>query len=104
MQALTRALLVVSAISLSSCQPVASPLIGNFYNDVKFGNFATSISGATKEGKACASTILALFASGDASIEAAKQQGGITEISYIDHTSKSILGVWAEFCTIVKGK
>jgi len=43
-------------------------------------------------------------ATGDASISAAKAAGGITEISHVDHSAKNIVGIIAEFCTIVKGK
>jgi len=40
----------------------------------------------------------------DASISAAKAAGGITEVAHIDYSAHSILGVVADFCTIVKGK
>ncbi len=85
------------------CQPVHAPLMGIIYLDVKGPIMATDEAG-TKEGKACAQSILGLVATGDASIEAAKKAGGIQQVSYIDHHSTSILGVVAEFCTIVKGK
>jgi hypothetical protein len=89
---------------LTGCQPVASPLMGVFYNDTKFGWEATSNAAVTKEGKACAQTILGLVATGDASISAAKAAGGITEVAHVDHSAKSILGIIGDFCTIVKGK
>ena len=56
-----------------------------------------------KKGQACASTFLALFASGDASIEAAKRSAGIKEVTTIDHHSTNFLG-FGEFCTIVYGR
>jgi hypothetical protein len=46
---------------------------------------------------------LGAVAQGDASIIAAKANGGITKVSSVDHTAKSILGIWGEWCTIVKG-
>lgn len=91
-------------LSLTGCQPVASPLMGIFYNETKFGYVATTETGATKEGKACAQTVLGLVATGDASIAAAKAAGGITAVSSVDHSAKSVVGITAEFCTIVKGK
>jgi TRL (tRNA-associated locus)-like protein len=91
-------------LSLTGCQPVASPLMGVFYNETKYGYLATTESGATKEGKACAQTVMGLVATGDASIAAAKAAGGITTVSYIDHSAKSVLGITGEWCTIVKGK
>jgi TRL (tRNA-associated locus)-like protein len=95
---------VAVALGLSGCQPVASPLLGLIYNETKYGDMATTATAAPKEGKACASTILGLVATGDASIQAAKTAGGITEVSYVDHSAKSVLGIIGEWCTIVKGK
>ncbi len=62
-------------------------------------------SGAvTKTGEACATSILGIVASGDASIDAAKQAGGINEVLSVDYKSTSVLGLYASFCTIVKGR
>ena len=97
-------MVAMAMVGLTGCQPVASPLLGVFYNETKYGNMVTTAPAAPKEGKACASTIMGLVATGDASIQAAKAAGGITEVSYVDHTAKSILGITAEWCTIVRGK
>ena len=91
-------------LSLTGCQPVMSPVMGILSLDTKMGWVATTNANATKEGKACANTIMGLVATGDASIAAAKAAGGITEVSSVDVSSKSILGITAEFCTIVRGK
>lgn len=96
--------LSLGVIMLTGCQPVASPLMGIFFNDTKYGYLATTDTDTTKEGKACAQSIMGLVAQGDASISAAKAAGGITQVSHIDYTAHSILGVVADFCTIVKGK
>ncbi|MGA6828262.1 TRL-like family protein [Nitrospira sp. NS4] len=103
-QTLVIGLLGLGVIAITGCQPVASPLMGLIYNETKFGYEATQSPNATKEGKACANTIMGLVATGDASITAAKAAGGITEVSHVDHSAKSTLGIVAEFCTIVKGK
>jgi hypothetical protein len=103
-RAWTIGVLSLGAIILTGCQPVASPLMGIFFNDTKFGYIATTDTDATKEGKACAQSIMGLVAQGDASISAAKAAGGITQVAHIDYTAHSILGVVADFCTIVKGK
>ena len=94
----------LGVIALTGCQPVASPLAGLIYNDTKFGWETTRNTDVSKEGKACANTILGLVAQGDASISAAKAAGGITEVAHVDHSAKSILGIVTEYCTIVKGK
>ena len=89
--------------TLVGCMPVASPVTGIIFTETKWGNMVTTETAATKEGKACAQTILGWVATGDASIGTAKQLGGVTKASYVDHTSHNILGFFAEFCTIVKG-
>jgi TRL-like protein family len=101
---LTAGILSLGIIGLVGCQPVASPLVGIIFNDTKFGWEATPNANATKNGKACANTILGMVATGDASIAAAKAAGGVTEVAHVDHSAHSILGIVAEFCTVVYGK
>ena len=96
--------LSLGVLFLTACQPVASPLMGIIFNDTKYGYIATTNTAVTKEGKACAQTIMGLVATGDASISAAKAAGGITEVAHIDYTAHSILGIVGDFCTVVKGK
>ena len=100
---LTLAGISVAALSLSACQIVASPLAGTIFNETKYGNIATAETATTKEGKACGTSILGAFAQGDASIVAAKANGGITKVTSVDHSAKNILGIFGEWCTIVKG-
>ena len=57
-----------------------------------------------KIGEACASTILGWIAQGDASIEAARKAGGITQIAWVDHDQFQILGIYGTTCTIVHGQ
>ena len=98
----TLAGLTAAALSLTACI-VYSPMQGTTFNETKYGNIATDEAMATKEGKACGTSILGAVALGDASIVAAKANGGITKVSSVDHYVKSIMGVWGEWCTIVKG-
>lgn len=88
---------------LSGCQPVSAPVLGILSLDTKYGDSVTTAAAATKEGKACANSTLGLVATGDASIEAAKANGGITTVSHVDHSAKSTLGIVSEWCTIVRG-
>ena len=90
-------------LNLAGCMGVASPVVGWLYTDAKFGNEVENGPAVTKTGKACATSILAMVATGDASLEAAKANGGITEVAAVDHSAKNILGIWGEYCTIVKG-
>ena len=103
MRVFALALVGASMVSLSGCQIVASPLLGGIYNDTKYGDVATTATSATKEGKACATSILGWVATGDASVTAAKTNGGITTVAVVDHTAKNILGIFGEWCTVVKG-
>ncbi len=57
-----------------------------------------------KTGAATATSILGIVATGDASIEAAAKNAGITRIHHVDHHTKNILGFYAEFTTIVYGE
>ncbi|MDP1947862.1 MAG: TRL-like family protein [Nitrospirota bacterium] len=95
---------LLAGFLVTGCQPVASPLAGVIYNQTKYGDVATTNSNAAKEGKACAYTVMGLFAGGDASVDAAKKAGGITEVASVDHSTLNILGITADWCTIVHGK
>jgi hypothetical protein len=88
---------------VAGCQPVASHLIGLLYTNVKGPVNATEASGGTREGKACAQTILGLVATGDASIEAAMRAGGIKQASSVNYEANHILGIVGTFCTVVRG-
>jgi hypothetical protein len=90
-------------LNLTGCMGVSSPVVGWVYTDAKFGNEVENGPAATKTGTACATSILTMFATGDASLEAAKANGGITQVAAVDHSAKNILGIWGEYCTIVKG-
>lgn len=101
--ALSLSLMTAGYLSLTGCQIVASPMAGGLFNETKYGDVATTHNSATKEGKACGSSILGLVATGDASVAAAKAAGGITTVASVDHYAKNILGILGEWCTIVKG-
>ncbi|BCA55070.1 hypothetical protein W02_22100 [Nitrospira sp. KM1] len=100
---LSFAMVSVISMTLAGCMPVASPMVGIIYTEVKYGMIATTSTATPKEGKACGQTILGWVATGDASISAAKAAGGVTNVAHIDHYAKSILGIIGEWCTIVKG-
>jgi len=57
-----------------------------------------------KRGEACSTGILAMAAFGDASIEAAKRAGGITDVHSVEYQATAVLGfVYLQACTIVYG-
>ncbi len=57
-----------------------------------------------KSGEACATGILSLAAFGDASLDAAKKAGGISDLHSIEFHETWILGVYTQGCTEVHGK
>ena len=100
----TLSLLLIGFLTLlTGCTITQGPLLGSFYSNVKTGtNVAEGQLAATKTGKSCAMGMLG-FAWGDASIEAAMAAGGITKISFVDHTYVTVLFIYGEYCTIVNG-
>jgi hypothetical protein len=57
-----------------------------------------------KVGESCATGILGLVAFGDASTDAAKKAGGITDVHSIEFKGTNILGIYMKGCTEVHGK
>ncbi|MCT4552483.1 MAG: TRL-like family protein [Alphaproteobacteria bacterium] len=92
----------VAVLGVTSCAVIPSQNGMAIVGDTKEAVIATNNSAATKTGKACAKNYLGIFASGDASIEAAKKNGRITRVSSVDREVKRML-IIAENCTIVKG-
>ena len=101
--------LVLAALALAALNGCATAsggngfALGTIYSGYKSpGQVGTGAD--SKTGEACISSILGLVATGDASVEAAKKAGGITQIAYIDHDQFSVVGVYATSCTIVHGQ
>lgn len=95
--------LTVCASLLAGCSvahgPVTAPLTINMKGPVSAGPAA----GSTKVGRSEAWGIL-VFATGDASISAAMQNGGITRVHHVDNDTLNILGIYAKYTTIVYGE
>ena len=98
------AMVISVAALMSSCAMVKTPLSGYLYSSVKSPVAVTSNSGSSKVGTAQASSILGWVATGDASIQAAAKNAGITKISYIDEEGTSILGFYATYKIYVYGE
>lgn len=96
---------VLALVALNGCamaQGGNAHAMGTIYSGYKSpGNIGAGAAGKT--GEACISSILGIIATGDASIEAAKKAGGITQIAHIDHEQFAVLGVYATSCTVVHG-
>ena len=96
-------LIGVSAL-LVGCATAHSPVTGFIYSEVQSGVGATANQVGNRVGSACATSYLGVVATGDASIEQARKNGGITQISSVDASSENILMFWAKYCTIVRGR
>ena len=64
---------------------------------------ATASAGAGRVGAAASSTYFGVWAEGDASIDAAKKNGGITTVSSVDEKINTILGIKTTYTTPVRG-
>ena len=96
--------LVPVLVMTGGCAMARSPVTGFAYTSTQAGLSATSNQTGNRVGKACANSYLGIIATGDASIETARRNGGITMITSIDEESSSTLGVYAEYCTVVRGR
>lgn len=86
---MTRSNTIMSALTLD----VSSPDMAFVDNDVK----------PAKMGIAKASGIIC-FCEGDASLKAAMDNGGIKKVHHVDYKVKNILGIIADYTTIVYGE
>lgn len=105
MKALPLSAFALLALSLGGCANVRGPVPAalSFYaGPVKPG--ALDTAAPSKRGEACAVNFLGAVATGDASIDTAKKNGGITRVASVDQSSTRVLGYYARFCTIVKGE
>jgi len=98
-------LAVVALVAFAGCVFGPSPLQGSLYTDVKYPSDSPNQAKIVeKKGEACATGILGLVATGDASLEAAAKDGKITQITAVDYHYNNILGLYAKYCTVVKGE
>jgi hypothetical protein len=101
--ALSAAMLSTLSVGCAFATGGQGVVSGLIYSGYKMGGDVGPGTG-TKTGQACASSILGLVGVGDASIGAAKQAGGITQVAHVDHEVFSLLGLYASSCTIVVGQ
>ena len=94
---------VSTTLLLSGCATGPSPVGVGLITDVKGPITATGETGS-KTGTSCANTIIGLFNSGDASIEAAKAAGGISVFASADYNTKGVYPFVGETCVTVTGK
>ncbi|OFX21946.1 MAG: hypothetical protein A2V77_20280 [Anaeromyxobacter sp. RBG_16_69_14] len=98
------ALFAGSTLMLGGCLAVATPAAGLIYTDVQWPGGATSNGDSNKTGKGECTSILAMVATGDCSIETIAKTAGITKIHHIDNHTTSILGVYGKLVVTVYGE
>jgi hypothetical protein len=92
------------ALVLSGCAVAHAPVNGFLYSHVTAPVGVTgSADKPTKVGRAHVRSIFGLYAYGDASIETAAKNGGITKIHHVDHETQSYFGVLADYTVVVYG-
>jgi hypothetical protein len=80
--------------------------VGTLYVDETGPSMAgvTDNDVGTKVGEACSSSILGILVTGDSSVKAAAQAGGITKIGTVNHHYTNLVGILAKYCTVVTGE
>ncbi|MFT5032688.1 MAG: hypothetical protein ACI9OO_000619 [Bacteroidia bacterium] len=105
LKSLAIGMMAMGAVFATGCASVTSPVgYAGIFTSVNGPVALTENVGSRKTGEACASNVLGLFASGDASIDKARRNGEIAKISTVDHSSLSVLFIYSKYCTIVKGE
>ncbi|MGB9741741.1 MAG: TRL-like family protein [candidate division WOR-3 bacterium] len=99
---------IVCLTMLVGCVP-GFYTVGTLYTSVRTPAAAVAYYGPTanqsaKVSKVTATNILGIIATGDASLEAAMKQGGITKVHHVDQEVTSILGLWSTYTIIVYGE
>lgn len=94
----------VAMLTLSGCAAVMSPVTGTMYTNLSGGLMATdNPDKPTKVGRASVRSLFGVYAVGNASIDAAAKNAGITRIHHVDYESESIFGVIADYTIVVYG-
>lgn len=77
---------------------------GVLYADAVTPVHATENRVGQKKGEACATSILGLVTTGDATIRTAADSADIKEVAAVDQSIKNILGIFATYCIVVSGE
>ena len=88
----------------TGCATVKTPAAGWVYTHVMAPEGVTSNSGSSKVGTGMVTSYLGWVALGDASINTAARNAGITKIQHVDYESKSILGIVGWYTVTVYGE
>lgn len=91
----------LAAALMTGC--MRTPVAGALYTDVMDGMAVTGNAGSSRVGTAEAKSYAGLVALGDASIQTAAREAGITRIHHVDYKVKSYVGLYTVYTIIVYG-
>ena len=94
-------LALASILVLGGCSTTTYPVAGLWTQDVRV-TLDGKIASGSKEGQACATSWMGVFAFGDASVEKAAANGGITRVQSVEAVINSRI-IMGKFCTVVRG-
>jgi hypothetical protein len=78
--------------------------MGILYADASTNEMVTQSPLSAKQGQACATSILGLITTGDASVATAAKAGSISKVASVDHDFTNIVGVYSKYCVKVTGE
>ncbi len=98
--------IIIAAMLIAFLSGCATSIpTGAIMTNLKLPVATTDASGqASKVGEASCTSIMAMVAKGDCSIETAKKNGGITQVHHIDWEVDNLLGIWATYKVVVYGE
>lgn len=91
-----------ATLLLGACATPSTEVGIALFSDTVQPLMVTNNSG-TKVGRACGKNYLGLIITGDMSVEAAKKDGKITQVSSVDKEIKGY-AIYSEVCTVVRGR
>jgi hypothetical protein len=99
---MTVACALALTLGMTSCGAVG--LVGAVYTGYTEPAAVTSNALGTKVGQASAISVLGVAAAGDAGINKAAKQAGITKVSHVDKKIVSVLGLYTKVTYTVYGE
>ena len=101
-------LLILAFVGMLVTGCAANPFFGLAVTKVHAPtiNLTTPVNAAqsAKKGEACCKNILGLVALGDASLDTAMKNGGITRIHHVDCRYEVYMGVYSKFTIVAYGE
>jgi len=90
-------------VGFTGCGFVADGPFGWAYTNTKTPITVGAAAGGEKMGRACVRSYFGMVTVGDASIETAMKEAGITDIHTVNEDNFSIFGTYTRQCTEVSG-